>query len=167
MTINNHIVPPDQMLESMKTGPYKTTAHAVAELIDNSADARAKEIGVALIVSSSRRQPHTIAVLDSGDGMDLEILKHCLQWGFHGKRNEEDSTSTRKRLGKFGVGLVAASFSQCSDVQILSWQRGEATSGGGVPCTGLSLVKDSEVLLRNVLPEPQTTRATELGYESI
>ena len=153
--MSDHIVPPDQMLESMKTGPYKTTAHAVAELIDNSADARAKEIGVALIVSGSRRQPHTIAVLDNGDGMSLGVLKHCLQWGFHGQRNEEGTSRTRKRLGKFGVGLVAASFSQCSDVQVMSWQSDEVSNGGGVPSTGLSLSEDSDILLKNVLPDPQ------------
>ena len=153
--MNDHIVPPDQMLESMKTGPYKTTAHAVAELIDNSADARAREIGVVLVVSGSRRQPHTIAVLDNGDGMSHDVLKHCLQWGYHGERKETGNVNTRKRLGKFGVGLVAASFSQCSDVQVLSWQNDEASSGTSVTSTRLSLVADSELLLNNVLPEPQ------------
>ena len=155
MLVNDHIVPPGQMLESMKTGPYKTTAHAVAELIDNSADARAREIGVVLIVNGSRRQPHTIAVLDNGHGMNGEVLKHCLQWGYHGEREEPANVNTRKRLGKFGVGLVAASFSQCSNVQVLSWQKNEPSNGGRIPSTGLSLVDDSEVLLKNLLPEPR------------
>ena len=156
MTLNNHIIPPEKMLDGMKSGPYKTTAHAVAELIDNSADARAKEIGVVLIVNSSRLQPHTIAVLDNGDGMSPEVLRHCLQWGFHGKRTDEKGTSrNRRRLGKFGVGLVAASFSQCSDVQVMSWQASEASNGVGVPSTGLSLVEGSEILLKNVLPDPK------------
>lgn len=152
--MDNHIVPPDQLLESMKTGPYKTTAHAIAELIDNSADALAKEIGVVLIVDKDSLKPHTIAVLDNGIGMDETVLKHCLQWGFHGEHEILDNKENQKRLGKFGVGLVAASFSQCSDVQVLSWQNNEISTDPTVPSTRLSLLNDSAALLQNILPEP-------------
>ena len=149
------IIPAAPYVELAKSGPYRNTSRAVAELIDNSADAKATEIGIALIVDDNTRQPHTIAVLDNGNGMDSLVLKHCLQYGFH---SGEDSGGRRgQRLGKFGVGLLAASFSQASDVQVMSWQNDEAVNGEAIPTTGLSLEHGTEVLVRNRLPEPQPT----------
>ena len=161
MTESNYIVPPNALLESLKSGPYKTTAHAIAELVDNSWDADATQIGIALIVKGDKtKKPHAIAVLDDGSGMDADTLGHCLQWGFHGPGEERDGAGSprhtrrssgkgEKRLGKFGVGLVAASFGQCSDVHVLSWQNGETQSKGGeVPSLRIALRDD----IRNELP---------------
>ena len=153
--MSDHIFPPELALRALKSGPYKNTAYALAELLDNSADARAKAIGVALVVDDDRRQPHTIAVLDDGTGMDTEVLKHCVQYGY-ASMPDETAAPGQKRLGKFGVGLVAASFSQCSDLQVMSWQKGEAAANT-VPSTRLSLSDDNRDMKANVLPEPTPT----------
>ena len=158
--MSDHIFPASLALKALKSGPYKNTAYAVAELIDNSADAHAKAIAVALIVDDERHQPHTIAVLDDGDGMDADILKHCVQYGYPGTLDGV-ATKGRKRLGKFGVGLVASSFSQCSDLEVMSWQQGEAAETKGVPSTRLSLSDDDPSMKANVLPNPEREQLPE------
>ncbi len=143
------IFPASLALRALRAASYKNTAHALAELIDNSFDAKATEIGVALIVEDENSEPRTIAVLDNGRGMATEKLKKCVQYGFSGKDSALD-----KPLGKFGVGLVAASFSQCSSLEVMSWQNGEA-AGGSVMSTRIS-VPDGEMQdTDNILPSPK------------
>ena len=72
--MNDQIFPSNLALEALKSGPYKNTAYAISELIDNSADAKATEIGVVAFVEREGAQPHTIAVLDNGCGMDKTLL---------------------------------------------------------------------------------------------
>ena len=141
---DDSIFPAALALSALRSTSYKNTAYAVAELVDNSFDAEAKEIGVALITDSASAPPHTIAVLDNGRGMGKAKLKRSIQYGYSGK-----DSALEKPLGKFGVGLVAASFSQCSDLVVMSWQAGEAASGA-VPTTRIAIAEDME----NVLPEP-------------
>ena len=138
------IFPAALALQALRSTSYKNTAYAVAELVDNSFDAAAKEIGVVLLVDGAGTAPHTVAVLDAGRGMAPETLRRSVQYGFSG----EDSVLERP-LGKFGVGLVAASFSQCSDLTVMSWQNGEVASGT-VPTTRIVLAEGMD----NTLPEP-------------
>ena len=138
------IFPTALALSALRSTSYKNTAYAVAELVDNSFDAAAKEIGIALLTASAGSPPHAIAVLDNGRGMEKAKLKRSIQYGYSGK----DSV-LKKPLGKFGVGLVAASFSQCSDLVVMSWQDGEAASGA-VPTTRIAIAEDMD----NILPEP-------------
>lgn len=142
--IDDSIFPAALALSALRSTSYKNTAYAVAELVDNSFDAEATEIGVALITDSAGAPPHTIAVLDNGRGMGEVKLKRSIQYGYSGK----DSV-LEKPLGKFGVGLVAASFSQCSDLVVMSWQAEEAATGS-VPTTRIAIAEDME----NILPQP-------------
>ena len=153
---DDHIFPPALTLSALQSGPYRNAAYAISELIDNSVDAKAKKIAVALIVDGGNR-PSEIAVLDDGTGMGRDVLRYCIQFGFGGDQSEGelgDGARSRagKRLGKFGVGLVAASFSQSSDLQIMSWQQGE-TASGKAPATRLRL-SDVRRLRKNKLPKP-------------
>ena len=142
------IFPAALALRALRSASYNDTAHALAELIDNSFDAEANEIGVALIVEDGNSVPRTIAVLDNGRGMETDKLKKCVQYGFSG-----DDSGRQKPLGKFGVGLVAASFSQSSSLEVMSWQNGEAASGS-VMSTCIR-VPDGEMRDEdNILPTP-------------
>ena len=154
----HYIFPSIFSLPAFKWGPYTNTAHAVAELIDNSADAHAEEIGVAIFVDGDSTLPVMIATLDNGVGMNEERLGICLQYGFgeesssppKGKRRQSRS---RKRLGRFGVGLLSASFSQCSDVQVMSWQKGETADPKGIPFVRLTSKEDDENVQKNQIPD--------------
>lgn len=151
---DNFIFPPSLVLRALKSGPYKNTAHAVAELVDNSVDAKAKQVGIALLVDQDNGQLHTIAVLDDGTGMSAEELRKSVQYGCSLLKSSDDGK--RKPLGKYGVGLVAASFSQCSDLQVYSWQKGEPANGKALATTiRLPSKSDKQHEIKNELPTPE------------
>ena len=161
------IFPAALALRALQSTPYKNTAYAVAELVDNSFDAEASQIGVALLVGDRKGQPQTVAVLDNGRGMDIGTLKRSVQYGFSGMRGgdeevgEEPRSRRRRPLGKFGVGLVAASFSQCADLTVMSWRDGEPASGK-VPATQIRLAEEMD----NTLPDPSSQPIPDWAYEA-
>ena len=112
-----------QAIKSLRDSGYKSTAHALAELIDNSIEANASEIEIIAISrrkttnKSSRIAIDQLAILDNGAGMDDKTLWACLSFGY-GTREE------RKGIGRFGFGLPNASFSQAKKIDVYSWQTG-------------------------------------------
>lgn len=125
---DNPIIPAPTAIEAFRDSGYKNTAAALAELIDNSIEADAKNIQVLTfeepVILSSRtvHRIKQIAVYDDGDGMDQETLQLTLQFGMGTRLN------SRKGIGRFGIGLPNASVSQCKHVQVYSWQNGECYS---------------------------------------
>ncbi|XVQ11140.1 ATP-binding protein [Spirillospora sp. CA-255316] len=120
------IVSPELTVKAMRDSGYKDTAHAIAELIDNSIDAEADlvevfacEAPVQLKTRVSYRVAK-IAVLDNGHGMDTETLRRSLKYG-DGSGNGD---SGEPRIGKFGMGLPNSSLSQCTQVEVWSWTNG-------------------------------------------
>ena len=115
------IIAPEMTVKAMRDSGYKSTTHALAELIDNSIESRATTIEVFGI---SRRDDRTgrftlkeLAVLDNGEGMDGDTLRGSLRYG-HGTRRE------RRGIGRFGLGLPNSSMSQARRVDIWTWQSG-------------------------------------------
>lgn len=111
-------------LTALRQVGYRNTATAVAELVDNSIEAKAKKI---TIVTLSGRETLTqrtvyrvqkIGVLDNGKGMTPEELGSCLSLGW-GTRLD-----TREGLGRFGFGLKGSSLSQAQLVEVFSWREG-------------------------------------------
>lgn len=115
-------------LVSQRAAGYKNTAYALAELIDNSFDANAKNVQVILLEKniSGRRKVEEILVLDDGDGMPANVLQGALQFG-NTTNNDIEEVVRTKRKGKFGYGLPNASLSQCTDISVYSW------TGKGTP----------------------------------
>ena len=91
-----------KLIESLRASDYKNTTYAVAELVDNSVDARAKHIEIMCMdvknYGTGRHHLDKIAVLDDGRGMDEDKLRRSLKFG-DGKESKPDD------LGKFGMGL--------------------------------------------------------------
>jgi len=126
------ILPPALAIKSMRSSGYRDTAHAIAELIDNSIQA-GQDINVCtdvevicidrveLVNHRQRRRIHQIGVYDNASGMDRNTLRMALQFG-NGTHLDEDQ---QKGIGKFGMGLPNASISQCRRVEVWSWQRGQ------------------------------------------
>ena len=115
------IVDPKMTVAAMRDSGYKSTTHALAELIDNSVESRATVIE---IFGVSRRDGHSerstlkeLAVLDNGEGMDGVTLRGSLRYG-HGTRRH------RRGIGRFGLGLPNSSMSQARRVDVWSWQSG-------------------------------------------
>ncbi len=115
------IINTEMTVEAMRDSGYKSTTHALAELIDNSFEAEATEIEIFGVSRRDDRmqrlQLKELAVLDNGSGMDPYTLRGSLRYG-HGTRRD------RKGIGRFGVGLPNASMSQSTRVDVWSWQNG-------------------------------------------
>ena len=124
--INQTYVPAHLAIQAMRDNGYKNTAYAVAELIDNSIQANANYVQIMckeedlLVKQKTLPRLTELAVLDNGDGMDTDVLQLCLQFG-NGTRLER---SKRTGIGRFGMGLPASSISQCTRVDVWSWQNG-------------------------------------------
>jgi len=123
MTSKYSIVTPDLTIKALQDSGYKSTAHAIAELIDNGLEAEADLVELFVVESTehtghrTRYRVEKIAVLDNGTGMDPETLRQSLRVGA-GTRQQ------RKGIGRFGVGLPNSSISQCDRVDVWSWTNG-------------------------------------------
>ncbi len=118
--MGSSIVDIQNMGDALRNTGYKNIESAVAEIIDNSVEANAKDIFVILregIAKSGRKVVTEIGFLDNGDGMDEKILGNCLGIG-------ASTRQARRGMGRFGVGLPQASLYACPDVEVYSWQDG-------------------------------------------
>lgn len=108
------------LADSIRSTGYNSADNAIAEIIDNSIEAMAKETFI--IVSegdvNGKNGITQIAFLDNGIGMNEHTLQSCLRLGASDKRE------SRKGIGRFGVGLTQSSMSICTRVEIYSWQNG-------------------------------------------
>ena len=86
---------------------------AVADIIDNSISARATRID---IISEVNVSSAYIEFLDNGIGMDYDELENAMLLGSDREGREESETE----LGRFGLGLKAASLSQCRVFTVVS-----------------------------------------------
>ena len=115
------IIDPSMTIQAMRDSGYKSTTHALAELIDNSIESNADTIevfGLSRVDDrTGRRTLQELAVLDNGRGMDNNTLRGALRYG-HGTRRE------RRGIGRFGMGLPNSSMSQARCLDVWSWQSG-------------------------------------------
>ena len=127
------IIPPHLAIKAMRSSGYRDTAHAVAELIDNSIQAgfgiqKKTHVEVLcidkneLVEERRRRHIDEIAVYDNAAGMSADDLRMALQFG-NGSHLDE---TAQEGIGKFGMGLPGnSSISQCRRVDVWTWQNGK------------------------------------------
>ena len=112
------IVQIKQMGDALRSSGYKSIDSALAEIIDNSIEAEAKDIFVIMNERvdpvSGRKAIYEFAILDNGTGMTINRLASCLGIGFTTK-------SDRRGMGRFGVGLPQASLHVTPNVEVYSW----------------------------------------------
>ena len=85
---------------------------AVADIIDNSISAGATEIKI----YSEPAGTAYFAILDNGCGMNESELKNAMLIG----SDRTNRTDSEGELGRFGLGLKSASFSQCRKFSVLT-----------------------------------------------
>ena len=100
------------MIETFRAIGYSIEA-AVADIIDNSISAGAKNIWVNFEWQGAATW---LSVKDDGSGMNNEELIQAMR---PGSKNPLDDRGT-KDLGRFGLGLKTASFSQCRKLSVIS-----------------------------------------------
>lgn len=113
------LVPPDPAgtIESLGALGYTLEA-AIADLVDNSIDARATEVDVNFHWDGLGSY---IAVSDNGHGMSALGLQKAMGIASKGPRTQRDSGE----LGRFGMGLKTASFSQALRLSVWTREQGE------------------------------------------
>jgi len=92
-----------RLINSLRDLGY-TFSSAVSDLIDNSIQAGATEIYIDIEMKGVNSY---LRIADNGYGMTLIQLEEAMRYGSDNDYNVENN------LGKFGLGLKTASFSQC------------------------------------------------------
>lgn len=90
---------------------------AVADIIDNSISAHATFVKV--LFPTNPLDTIAVGILDDGDGMSDDELFEAMRYGSmasEAERNEDD-------LGRFGMGMKAASLSQCRNLTVVSYSE--------------------------------------------
>lgn len=85
---------------------------AVADIVDNSITANAKNIEIQILPKPEL----TLQLLDDGDGMSEQELIEAMRLA---SKNPEDQRD-KNDLGRFGLGLKTASFSQCKNLIVVT-----------------------------------------------
>jgi hypothetical protein len=108
-------------IEATRDTGYRSTAAAVAELVDNAVQAKAKNVHIFVREDAGDGTGAPgLAVLDDGSGMDGATLRRALQFG--GSMRFGD----RSGLGRFGMGLPNASVSQARRLDVFTWRAPNA-----------------------------------------
>ncbi len=109
---------PASMIETFRAIGYSLET-AIADIMDNSISAYAKNIW---LNSFWRGEDSVIMIYDDGVGMNAEELIEALRPG------TKHPLDDRKQgdLGRFGLGLKTASFSQCRLLSVISKREGYA-----------------------------------------
>lgn len=106
---------PSMLIESMRDIGYSFET-ALADIIDNSLAANATEIRI-----EARAKPEPIvAICDNGHGLAREELFSSMRMGSADPRKYRRNND----LGRYGLGLKTASFSQCRKMTVLSRKNG-------------------------------------------
>lgn len=107
------------LIESMRDIGYSLDT-ALADIIDNSVTAGAKSIDLFVETSGPENK---LAIVDDGDGMTGDELLDAMR---PGSQNPLDSREAGD-LGRFGLGLKTASFSQCRRLTVLTRKNGQTS----------------------------------------
>lgn len=120
------IIPPHLAIKSLRDSGYKNAASAIAELMDNSIQHKAKNVELICIEKEEKLKHRVrsrlvnISVIDNGTGMDKDTLYKALQFG----NGTNLGIENQKGMGKFGMGLPSSSISQARKVEVWTWQSG-------------------------------------------
>lgn len=119
---NTRVIAPRaaSLIESMRSIGYSLQT-AVADIIDNSVTAGARKIE--LLADTDSELP-ALGILDDGAGMDEAELMEAMR---PGTRSPLDGRETAD-LGRFGLGLKTASFSQCRRLTVVTRRNGAASA---------------------------------------
>ena len=116
--VPSRLAPPraSAMIEALRGLGY-TPGTALADIIDNSIAAKASIIRVAV---DWQERGGVVTILDNGSGMDDHALELAMRLGDRSPLDDRSETD----LGRFGLGLKTASFSQGRRLTVASKKNG-------------------------------------------
>lgn len=112
MNFINLSPPASSLVESIRNIGYSFDS-AVADIVDNSISYKSKNIDIDIHLTSG---DVSVSICDDGAGMSPEKLKQAMSLG--GKSPTD--TRSNDDLGRFGLGLKLASFSQSKKLTVIS-----------------------------------------------
>ena len=107
---------PTSLMESMRDIGYSLST-ALADIVDNSIAADAEKIKV---FASSDTPDTKIGIVDDGVGMTEHQLLEAMRLGSRSPLEHREASE----LGRFGLGLKTASFSQCRVLTVVTRANG-------------------------------------------
>ncbi|RWX02205.1 ATP-binding protein [Flavobacterium cerinum] len=106
-------------IDSLREIGYSTEV-AVADLIDNSITAESSEVKIYAVT----KPDIYFAILDNGRGMSESALIEAMRLA----STSPSDIRAKNDLGRFGLGLKTASFSQCKKLTVISKNSGTVSS---------------------------------------
>jgi hypothetical protein len=113
---------PDYLIKSIAEQGYSLET-SLADLMDNSISAEANKIEVLIDFDS---EPFKLFLADNGQGMTEEELSKNMQF----PSNSPEDSRSNSDLGRFGLGMKTASFSQTRKFTVLSKKKNETKYNG-------------------------------------
>lgn len=104
------------LIEGLRDFGYSLET-ALADIIDNSITAGATRVSIEADTTSENPW---VAIVDNGHGMSEDELVEAMRPGTKNPLNQRDASD----LGRFGLGLKSASFSQCRNLMVLTRKEG-------------------------------------------
>ena len=108
---------PEYLITSIAEQGY-TLETSLADLIDNSITAGASEVEILI---ETANEPFVLFLADNGDGMNEDTLKRNMRFPSSSVQEARRSSD----LGRFGLGMKTASFSQTRSFTVISRLKGE------------------------------------------
>lgn len=124
---------PEQLLESSRSFGYSLET-AIADLIDNSISADANCVTINFVFNE---QKTFVRIEDNGHGMSNKSLVNAMRFG----SSNPNSKRSPGDLGRFGLGLKTASFSQCRRLTVFTRDKNLHDS---IACWDLDLVSQKK-----------------------
>ena len=156
------LAPPQaaSLAESLRAFGYELST-ALADLIDNSISADARHVWIDFHWDGTSS---AIAVTDDGRGMTVERLVSAMRPGSQNPRDDREPHD----LGRFGLGLKTASFSQCRRVTVRTRTRATEPATRCWDLDHIARVNDWQLLrTADSSAEQHFQRFAELGHGTV
>lgn len=112
-----NIIQVQNFIVATRDSGYKSTAAALAEIVDNSIESGATRVQIQIRKNGNIEDEYELSITDNGSGMEKSELGLALQFGGSTRFN------SRSQLGRYGMGLPNSSLSQCKRVEVFTWKN--------------------------------------------
>ena len=106
-------------VDSLQKNGFRRTANAVAEIVDNSIQARSENVQIILRSKNEGgyQRVKDVLIIDDGDGMNLPLFRQALSF------QSGTNFGANRGLGRYGMGLPNSSVSQTRRFEVYTWQK--------------------------------------------
>lgn len=116
--MSSSIIQVQNFIVATRDSGYKSTAAALAEIVDNAIESGATKVQIHITRQHSDvEEEYKVSITDNGSGMNSDELSLALQFGGSTRFN------SRSQLGRYGMGLPNSSLSQCKRVEVITWKN--------------------------------------------